>query len=167
MNESDSLNNADSKQSERIKKLEEELNNLAGGDAIFRPPPNCPADVWESHLEDILEFESVGSKISLFEGLQLRGLDLPPPEQMDERQSLKKVIEVLYALEDLQIFLIGFQEMTPRDFYSTLYNRTLWEGCYTKKRNPNAITLIDVSHKMPRSELLHYFENRVKRHSLN
>jgi hypothetical protein len=153
-------------QTNRIQKLEEELNDLAGGDAVFWASPACPADVRESNLEDILEFESVGSGISLFEGLQQQGLDLPSPEKLDEFQSVRKVTEVLHALAAMRIFLIGFEEMTGREFYATLWNQTLWEGCYVRKRNPGAFTLIDVSHKMLQSELLQFLENLAKTDSI-
>jgi hypothetical protein len=56
-------------------------------------------------------------------------LDLPRPETLDEEQSAKKVAEVLRALEELQIILIGFEGMPARHFYRTLWNQTLWEGC--------------------------------------
>lgn len=140
-------------------KLEEELKSLADGDAVFWTSGNCPAEIRRSNLEDILAFESVGSGTSLFEGLQEHGLELPPPEKLDERQSAEKVTEVLQALASLRIFLIGIEDMTPRQFYSTLWNQTLWEGCYIEKRNPGALTLIDVSHRLSRSDLLEFLED--------
>jgi hypothetical protein len=144
---------ADPERMKRIQKLERELNDRADGDAVFWSSPDCPPDALESNLEDILSFESVDSGVSLFEGLQQHGLDLPHPERLDEYRSACKVMEVLQALEDLRIFLVGFEGMNAREFYSTLWNQTLWEGCYVRKRHPGAITLIDVSHKMLRSEL--------------
>jgi hypothetical protein len=83
---------------------------------------------------------------------------LPAPEKLDDQQCALKAREVLYALARLRIFLFGFDDLTAREFYSTLWSQTLWEGCYVEKRNPGAITLIDVSHKMPRSEMLRYLE---------
>jgi hypothetical protein len=142
----------------RIGELEAALKDLADGDAVFWAAPNCPFDIRESDLEDVLQFESVGSGVSLFEGMQQHGLDLPRPETLDERQSARKVMEVFSALEDLRIFLIGFEAMSPSELYSTLWNQTLWEGCYVRKRNPGSITLIDVSHKLPRSEMLRFLQ---------
>lgn len=126
-----------------------------------------PAEIWESNLEDVLAFESVGSGISLFEGLQEHGLDLPQPEKLDDRQSAEKVAEVLYALVALGIFLVGFDDLSPREFYSTLWNDTLWEGCYVEKRNPGALTIIDVSHMMSRSEILQTLEDMQKTASVH
>jgi hypothetical protein len=162
MSRSGTADETNFKQTSRIEKLQEELNILSDGDSIFKVSPECPPDVLESGLEDILAFESVGSGISLFEGLQMHGMDLPRPDKMNESQSAQKVMEVLKALADLQIFLIGFDEMSAREFYSNLYCQTLWEGCYVKKRHAGAMTLIDVSHKMLRSEIQQFLDNFMK-----
>ncbi len=157
-----SANAVDPKQIRRIEKLREELNTLSDGESIFKTSPACPPDMLETGLEDILAFESVGSGISLFEGLQAHGLELPRPDKLSEVQSQKKVMEVIKALADLQIFLIGIDDMSGRELYSTLFAQTLWEGCYVKKRHPGALTLIDVSHKMTRSEIQNYLEDMMK-----
>jgi len=165
-NESNAFNTADTRQTRRIGELEAELTNLSDGDAEFWSRPGFPANARESNLEDILQFESVGSGVSLFEGLQRIGMDLPPPEELDECQSERKAMEVVKALAALRIFLIGFDEMDGREFYSTLWHQTLWEGCYMKKRHPGAITLIDVSHKMLKSDMVKYLENLAKAESI-
>jgi hypothetical protein len=166
-NECGCPNCANPKQASRILKLQDEINGLADGDAVFKVAPDCPADAYESDLEDIRAFEAVGSGISLFVGLQMHGLNLPPPEQLDELQSAQKSKEVLEALVDLRIFLVGFEGMTACKFYSTLYSETLWEGCYIRKLNPGAVTLIDVSHKMPRSKIMQYLDNLLKKSSIH
>ncbi|MFH1574990.1 MAG: hypothetical protein ABIG68_13480 [Acidobacteriota bacterium] len=125
---------------------------MVEGDAVFWTSGNLPDQIWESHLEHVLAFESVGSGISLFQGLQEHGVDLPPPEKLDEQQSAEKAREVLYALVGLRIFLVGFEGMTAREFCSTLWNQTLWEGCYVEKRNPGALTIIDISHSLSRQD---------------
>lgn len=153
MVESSTSDKIDPKRTDRIKKLQEDLNDRSGGDAVFRTSASCPADIQEAHLEDIRAFESVGTGISLFEGLQTHGMDLPRPKQLNELQSRQKAMEVLQALADLKIFLVGFNRMSGCEFYRTLWHQTLWEGCYVKKRHPGSITVIDVSHKMNRLEI--------------
>jgi len=150
------------RQSDKANRLEEELRRLADGDVTFGKLPKCPDGFWESNLEDILAFESVGSGTSLFDGLQQHGLDLPHPDKLDELQSAKKVAEVLKALEELQIILVGCSNMSARRFYRILWNQTLWEGCYVKKKHPGALTVMDVSHSIPRSEMLALMEKAAK-----
>ena len=136
----------DPEQADRIKRLQENLKNICGR-VFFGNSPDLPADVQEKDLEDVLAFEAVGKGISLFEGLQNHGIDLPHPEKLDEKQSRRKAREVLNALADLRIFLAGMDGMSGCRLYRTLWEQTLWEGCYVKKRNPDAVTVIDVSRK--------------------
>ncbi len=147
---------------DRVRQLEEELNRLMDGETFFWTSNDCPPEVEESNLEDILAFESVGTGTSLFDGLQEHGLDLPHPDKLDDAQCEEKTGQVMRALEELRIVLIGFQGMSAREFYSTLWNQTLWEGCYVKKRNRGAMTIIDVSHSIPRSEMLQWLEEAAK-----
>jgi hypothetical protein len=150
---------ADPTHSSRVDELEEDLKRLADGEAVFWSAPGFPDQLRETCLEDILEFESIGSGTSLFVGLKDNGIDLPPPESLDEQQSAEKAREVLHALADLRVFLIGFEDMTPVEFYSTLWKQTLREGCYVKKRTPGAVTIIDVSHSLSHSEFLEFLED--------
>lgn len=158
---------SDQKCADRAGKLEDNLKRLADGDAVFWTSKNCPAQIWESNLEDILAFESVGSGTSLFQGLQEHGIGLPPPEKLNEQQSAEKAKEVLHALDHLRVYLIGFEDMSAREFYSTLWNQTLWEGCYIEKRNPSALTIIDVSHRLSRPEFLRFLEDLEKSSSVH
>lgn len=146
--------------SDRITELEDSLKRLADGD--FEMSGNLPPEIRKTHLEDILAFESVSTGTALFQGLEAHGVDLPPPDKMDDRQSVEKITEILGALSKLQVFLVGFEQMAPREFYSTLWNQTLWEGCYVEKRIPGAVTIIDVSHSMSRSDLRQYIEQLTK-----
>jgi len=152
----------DPKQPDRIGELEEDLQRLAGGEAVSWTAPGCPADIRESNLEDILAFESVDSGASLFNGLQDHGVELPLPATLDEFQSAGKVSEVLHALARLRVFLIGFEHMTAREFYSTLWNQTLWEGRYVEKRNLGALTIVDVSHSLSRSDWMGFLTELKK-----
>jgi|WetSurMetagenome_2_1015567.scaffolds.fasta_scaffold512939_1 hypothetical protein len=159
MNGSGISNEKDREQASRIEELRNELNSLSDGKAVFKSSSDITADILESNLEDVIAFESVGSGISLFEGLQQHGMKLQPPDKLNEFRSARKVMEIFRALEELRIFLIGFEEMNARELYSKLWHQTLWEGCYVKKRHPGAITLIDVSHKMRQSDIQQYLDD--------
>ncbi len=151
----------------RTEQLEEELRRIKNGDACFRTSRGFPEELRESNLEDILSFESVDTGTSLFMGLQDHGIVLPDPAKLDEPQSAAKAEEVLHALLELGIILIGYENMSARRFYATLWNQTLWEGCYIKKRNPGAFTIIDVSHSIPRSEILSVLAEIMKEGSVH
>jgi|GEM_PF-837933 len=150
---------ADSDRGERVRELEGQLSRLADGDYESWGSPTCPDDLREAHLQDVLAFESVESGTSLFEGLQEHGLELPRPEQLDEEESADKVLEIVNALAGLGVFLIGFEHLTACELYSTLFNETLWEGCYIKRKHPGSITMIDVSHGIPRSGIRRWLKS--------
>ncbi len=148
----------DTSHSRRAAELEEDVRRLVDEEAVFWTSPACPDQLRESHLEDILAFESVDSGTSLFLGLQEHGIELPPPEKLNEQQCAEKALQVMHALADLRIFLIGFEHMSPAELYATLWRQTLWEGCYVEKRTAGAMTLIDVSHQLSHSEMQEVLE---------
>ena len=137
---------------DRVAQLEAELNRMADGDTSFWNREGCPAEVRESHLKDVMAFESLSSGPSLFEGLQANGVDLPPPKQLSERQCAKKVVEILEALAEVQVLVIGFEQWSPKQAYTKFWEETLWEGCYVKKKTPGGLTLIDASHSLTRCD---------------
>ena len=126
---------AGQEQADHIAEMEQSLKELSYG-SFETFGDKIPPEAREAHLEDILAFESVGSGTSLFQGLEEHGVDLPPPEKLDELQSVEKISEVMCALADLGVFWAGFEHLSPRKFYSTLWHRTLWEGCYIERRAP-------------------------------
>jgi hypothetical protein len=139
---------------EEVCRLETELNHLADGEAVFGPSSsNLSAEEEQTFLEDVLAFESVDDGVSLFRGLVQRGMKLPPPEKLNERKCARKVLQIGNALLKLGIFLVGFEGLSPREFYSKLYHEILWEGCYVEKRLEGAVTIVDVSHSMTRAEM--------------
>jgi len=149
---------SDQQNAPSVEEMEEQLKLMADGDFECWTSKDSPEDIRKSNMQDILDFESVGTGTSLFQGLQEHGIDLPRPETLNEKQSAAKVIEIVQALACLRIFLIGFEHMTPREAYATIWNETLWEGCYFEKRNPEACTLIDVSHCLPREDVLRFLK---------
>lgn len=152
---------------QRCAELQDELKRLKEGDAYFEAAPNCPPELRESHLKDILAFESVESGTSLFDGLQEHGIDLPHPETLDEERSASKVEQVVGALLDLQIILVGYEHMSARQFYWTLWNQTLWEGCYVRRKTKESFTVIDVSHSIPKSDIMAILEEAIKAGSVH
>jgi hypothetical protein len=162
MSESGILDLKDSERADRIKKLQDKLNEISGGKAIFEAAPDAPLDILEAYVQDIINFESIGSGISLFEGLQQHGVKLPSPDTLNEFLSRRKVMEIFRALKKLQVFIIGFEKMSARELYSTLWNQTLWEGCYVQKQHPGSITLLDASSKPSRFGMQQYVDKFTK-----
>jgi hypothetical protein len=144
----------DQERLERIGEIERELNRLADGEYTSgKVSPNLSLEDRQNYLENILAFESVGSGPSLFEGLEANGVRLPRPEQLSDRQCIRKVTKIMKGLSKIGVFLMGFEHLNPRELYTTLFHQTLWEGCYVKRRHPGSVTFIDVSRR-PHSKLV-------------
>jgi len=141
-----------------ISGIEQRLFDISDGEISSWTSGAGSAAERRTYLEDALAFEAVGSGPSLFEGLEAHGVELPRPEELAEQQSLDKLREIVEALAGVRVFLIGFEHMAPSEFYATLWHETLWEGCYVEKRHPGAMTLMDVSHSIPRSEIMQYLK---------
>lgn len=128
-----------------IEEMENHLRDIANGNAWFNAAEDLPLATRESHLQDILAFESIDSGPSMFEGLQERGLDLPHPDELDEQECGERILEILLALSKIQVYIIGLEEMSPKEAYAKLWNETLWEGCYVEKRTAHSLTVIDAA----------------------
>jgi hypothetical protein len=143
----------------RIREVERELTRLSKGAYESSAQPGFTPGERLSYLEDILAFESVESGTSLFQGLEENGVKLPRPEALSESRCRRKVLEILKALGNLGVFLIGWEHMSPRELYSTLWHQTLWEGCYIERKFAGGMTLIDVSRSIPREEMKRFLED--------
>ncbi len=153
---------ADREARTRVREIERELVRMSDGDYASWSSPDFPVADRQAYLEDILAFESIGSGPSLFEGLEEHGVRLPRPEDLDEEKTLKKLREIFFALSKIGVILNGYDDLSPKEFYSKLWHETLWEGCYIKRKNRASITFIDVSHGRWRSKVLRFLKERCK-----
>ena len=67
-------------QEERINKLRAELEKLGGNTSTLE---SMPADMEEEFLRHVLEYETA-EQISLLRLLENSGLQVPPPESLDD-----------------------------------------------------------------------------------
>ena len=152
----------DGSKKNRAGEMEEESRKLEDGDAVFWASEDCPADLREFNLEDILAFESVGSGDSPFEEVRQHGMRLPNPEDLDWQQGAAKADGITLALADLQILLVGLEGMSARQFYWTLWRISLWERHTIKTPNRNAMdaaSLLRRNQKAPRRITRHRRKN--------
>lgn len=152
---------------DRWERLEGHLPDLAIDDFVYGHAPDVSPEMLASHWSDILAFESRDSGPSLFEGLEKQGVTLPRPEELNEEQCGRKVLQVVVALLKIQVFILGLDHLSPSEAYSLLWNETLWEGCYVQKKTPGAVTIIDASHSLSQSEIRGFIEDLQKVNSVN
>lgn len=128
-------------QEERIAKLRQELEKL-GGSAMSLE--SMPADMEEEFLRQVLEYETA-EPISLFRLIENSGLEIPPPDQLDEPSISSKLKEIVERMASLGAYLLHTNHLTDRELYNYLYVDGLREEAVLFPENPSYAYMIDLT----------------------
>ena len=127
-------------QEKRIEKLRSELEKLGGN---FSPESDLPADLEEEFLKQALEFETAECS-TLLQWLENAGVEVPPPEQLDEQQLRPKLYEVIKRMASLGAYLHNTNHLSDRELYSYLFNEGLREDAVLFPENPSFVYGLDL-----------------------
>ncbi len=89
----------------------------------YAAAPQPARQPWSRALE-----ANVAPLTSEFEQLTKQGVDLPPPEQLDDAAVSKKVAEIADAMSKRNVFLEQADHLSDRELYEHLYRDTLHEA---------------------------------------
>jgi hypothetical protein len=128
-------------QEERIAKLRQELEKL-GGNALSLE--SMPADMEEEFLRQVLEYETA-DPISLFRLLENSGVEIPPPDQLDDEALASKLLAIVERMATLGAYLLHTNHLTDRELYVYLYHDGLREDAVLFPENPNYAYMIDLT----------------------
>ncbi|HZI61893.1 MAG TPA: hypothetical protein VFD62_14345 [Pyrinomonadaceae bacterium] len=128
-------------QEERIARLRQELEKL-GGSAMSLE--SMPADMEEEFLRQVLEYET-SEPISLFRLIENSGLEIPPPDQLDEPSLSSKLKEIVERMASLGAYLLHTNHLTDRELYNYLYVDGLREEAVLFPENPSYAYMIDLT----------------------
>jgi hypothetical protein len=128
-------------QEERIAKLRQELEKLGGSASSLE---SMPADMEEEFLRQVLEYENA-EPISLFRLLENSGLDIPPPDQLDEDALIIKLRAIVERMATLGAYLLHTNHLTDRELYVYLYSDGLREEAVLFPENPSYAYMIDLT----------------------
>jgi hypothetical protein len=128
-------------QEERIAKLRQELEKLGGSTMALEP---MPADMEEEFLRQVLEYETA-EPISLLRLLQNAGLEIPPPDQLDDANLTIKLKEIVERMASLGAYLLHTDHLTDRELYDYLYYDGLREEAVLFPENPSYAYMIDIT----------------------
>lgn len=128
-------------QEERIAKLRQELERL-GGSAMSLEA--MPADMEEEFLRQVLEYENA-DPTSLLRLLENTGLDIPPPDQLDDEALTIKLKEIVERMATLGAFLLHTDHLTERELYVYLYHDGLREEAVLFPENASYSYMIDLT----------------------
>jgi len=128
-------------QEKRIAKLREELEKLGGTSGIIE---HIPADIEEEFLKQVLEFETA-QPMSLYCLLENAGLEIPPPDSLDDDGLLAKLMEIVERMSSMGAYLLHTNHLSDRELYKHLYDDSLREEAVLFPENPSYAYMIDLT----------------------
>jgi hypothetical protein len=128
-------------QEERINKLRAELEQLGGSTSTLE---SMPADMEEEFLRHVLEYETA-EQISLLRLLENSGLEVPPPESLDDDALKIKLKEIIDRMAAVGSYVLHTNHFSDRDLYDYLYHEALREETVLFPENPSYAYMIDLT----------------------
>lgn len=127
-------------QEKRIEQLRDELQKLGGE---ISHESDLPGDMEEEFLKHILAFETA-EQLSLLQWLENAGLEIPPPEDLNDEGLSLKLWEVIQRMASLGAYLHNTNHLSDRALYSYLYHDGLREPTVLFPENPGFVYGLDV-----------------------
>jgi hypothetical protein len=134
------INEEEPNQETRIAKLRAELEKL-GGTTLDRLE-SMPADIEEEFLRHVLEYETQ-EPASLLTWLANSGVEVPPPDQLDDKTLSVKLQEVIYGMAYVGAYLLHTNHLSDRELYEFLSD-CLTEEVVLFPENPDYAYIIDM-----------------------
>jgi len=131
----------DSDQEERIAKLRQEVEKLGGSTMSLE---SMPADMEEEFLRHVLEYESA-EPISLLKLLTNSGLEVPPPNELDDETLGSKLKDIIDRMASLGAYLMHTNHLSDRALYEYLFHDGLREEAVLFPENPSYAYMIDLT----------------------
>jgi hypothetical protein len=135
-----SINEEEPSQEVRIAKLRAELEKL-GGTTLDRLE-SMPADIEEEFLRHVIEYETA-EPVSLLTWLANAGIEVPAPDQLDDKALSIKLQEVIYGMAYVGAYLLHTNHLSDRELYEFLSD-CLTEEVVLFPENPDYAYIIDM-----------------------
>lgn len=127
-------------QEKRIENLRKELQELGGE---VSNESDLSTDMEEEFLKHILAFETA-DEMSLMEWLTNAGLEVPPPDHLNDAELREKLWQVINRMASLGAYLHNTNHVSDRELYSYLYHDALREPTVLFPENPGFAYGIDL-----------------------
>jgi hypothetical protein len=135
------FNDDDDDQETRIEKLRQEIEKLGGSTLSLE---SMPADMEEEFLRHVLEYESA-EPITIFRLLENAGLEIAPPDQLDDRTLTAKLQEIIQRMASLGVYLLHTNHLSDRGLYEYLFLDGLRDEAVLFPENPSYAYMIDLT----------------------
>ena len=138
--QSHTKNRNDAPQRETIEHIRQKIRKVTGQDPVFGAAPDCPPEIEEEFLRNVLAFEAA-PKRPLFDVLVDSGMALPRPETLNERQIQEKLWELIHALVERRVIISNTDHLSDRELYTALWSETLQQENVVDGRPETGYTL--------------------------
>lgn len=96
------------------------------GETVIWESPDCPPEVSAQFWRSVAAYE-MAPWVTHFQQLEEAGIELPPPESLDDRALTTKLWEVIDGLACLRVFLSQTDHLSDRELYDELWRDLLRE----------------------------------------
>lgn len=127
----------------RIQKLKQQVEELTAGRMVSHDSADCPAEVEEQFLKNIVAFEQA-TWTQPFQVMIESSISLPSPAELDDSQLTAKLWEVINALALLRVYLYHTDHLSDRELYTELWNDSLREEMVLQPEDTNYACHIDL-----------------------
>ncbi len=128
---------------QHIEELKEKITAISGFSDNTFVSPDCPDEVAEKFLEQVLAFEDAEQK-PLADALTANGITLPPPEELDDAQLKARLWEVINAMSLFGHYLHNTDHLSDRELYEHLTAESLKEPTTLLPQDPDFSCHIDL-----------------------
>ncbi len=108
----------------RINELREAAREAADGEMFTWEADDMPSEVSEQFWTNVLAIENASATTNI-QQLERMGVDVPPPDGLDDRQLQAKLWEVIHGLAKLRTFLTSTDHLNDRQLYGLLWGDLL------------------------------------------
>ena len=134
------MNEEEPNQEMRLARLRAKLEKLGG--TVTGPLESMPAEVEEEFLRHVLEYESA-EPISLLTWLANSGIEVPAPDQLDDKTLATKLKELINGMASLGAYVVHTDHLSDRQLYKLLSD-CLTEQVVLFPENPGYAYIFDL-----------------------
>lgn len=128
---------------DRIRKLKQQAEELAGEPFEAFIDEDCPPEVEEEFWEQVVAYEQAEGR-QLCDFLTEKGVALPPPDTLDDGQIAAKLREIIDVMALLGAYLTNTDHLGERDLYAFLWSEGLHEYATLIPENPDFAFVLDL-----------------------
>ncbi len=108
-------------------RMDESEEREETGETLIWKADDCPPEVSAQFRLNVAAYE-MAPWVTHFQQLEEAGIELPPPESMDDRELTTKLWEVIDGLARLRVFLSQTDHLSDRELYDLLWRNLLRES---------------------------------------